>query len=62
MKLIPISSSLEISDNINKFFCQTHILTKQVKHISKILAIRADVLREIIYTDVVDSITSIRYN
>lgn len=51
-----------MSDSINKFFCETYILIKQVKHISKILAIRVEVLREIIYTDIVDSITSTRYH
>lgn len=57
MKLIIMLSGLEMPESINNFFCETCVLAKQVKHISKIPAIRAEIPREIIYTDLVCPIT-----
>lgn len=47
---------------MSKFFCETCILAKQVKHIFKIPTIRAKVLDVIIRTDLVSLITLIKYN
>lgn len=55
-----MSSSLEIPKNINKFFCKTCVLAKQVKHIFKIPLIKAKVLEEIIHIDLVSFITLTR--
>lgn len=62
IKLISISTGIEMPNNISKFFCETYMLAKQAKHISKDLAIKVLFRGERIHTDLVRSITSIRYN
>lgn len=61
MKLILMLSGLEMLESINNFFCKTCVLGKQVKHIFKILVIRAEIPREIIHTDLFGPITLTGY-
>ena len=62
IKLISMSTKIEMPNNISKFFCKTCVLAKQAKHISKSLAIRVLLPRERIHIDLVGSITSIEYD
>lgn len=58
-----MSTGLYILDSITKFFYETFVITKQVKHIAKDLAIKAFITGEIIYTDLVGPISpSIGYD
>lgn len=58
--LLPMSNGLMMPKSINKFFYETWVLTKQVKHIFKILFVKAEVFEEIINTDLVGPIILIR--
>lgn len=62
MKLISMSTGLEMPDSITKFFCETCVFAKQVKHIAKGPATRALVPGEVIHTDLVGPITPTGYD
>lgn len=62
MKLIFMSTGLEILDNITKFFFRTYVITKQVKHIAKSPATRTLIFGEVIHIDFVRPITPTGYN
>lgn len=53
MQLISMSMGLKMPDSITKFFCETCVLVKQVKHIAKCLATMALIPGEVIHTDLV---------
>ncbi len=41
IKLISMFTGIEMPNSISKFFCETFVIAKQAKHISKGLATRA---------------------
>ena len=62
IKLISMSTGIEMPNSISKFFCKICMLAKQAKHISKDPATKALLPGERIYTDLVGPITPIRYD
>lgn len=62
IKLISMSTGIEIPNSISKFFYEIYVLIKQAKHISKNPAIRTLLSRKRIYTNLVGPIILIRYN
>lgn len=62
IKLISMSTGIEMPNSISKFFCETCVLAKQAKNISKGPAIRALLPEKRIHTDLVGSITLIGYD
>ncbi len=62
IKLISMSTGIEMPKSISKFFCETCVLAKQAKHISKSPATRALLPGERINTDLVGPITPIGYD